>query len=165
MSWEVFIHSRDMWFAIFILPVCILVFYSLKRVFDRAKQNTFWLRFNINFSFYGSCFFVTSLRTLCVALDVKIFFQWCFLKVLQFCIFHLSSWSKLNKFFYDRRVLVKVYFFLSIEVQLLQYHLLKSLSFIELILYLSKNQSAILTWVAFWVPNCVPLTVCLSLYQ
>ena len=72
--WEFFIRSPCWICGLQIFsPLCSLPFYLLKRIFCKLKD--FTLKFNLSiFFFYGSCFFVSSLRSLPNARSQSLFF-------------------------------------------------------------------------------------------
>lgn len=98
--WEIFIFPRYSFFVRYVvckylLQVYSFSFYPFNRVFHRAKV-LISMESNLSIFLFMDLFLVLNLQFLCLALDVKDFYLYFFLKVLLFCITHLTLWSILS---------------------------------------------------------------------
>lgn len=82
------------------------------------------------FFFYGLCLGAVFKKVIAILMIIQIFSRY-FLGYLQFCIVHLSLWSFRDNFCEGCMICIQTYFFLHVDVQLSQEHLLKELFFLH----------------------------------
>lgn len=118
-------------FCKYFLSVYGLSSHSLDSVFSEQTL-LILIRFSLSiiFFFYGLCLGAVFKKVIAIPMIIQIFSRY-FLGYLQFCIVHLSLWSFRDNFCEECMICIQIYFFLHVDVQLSQEHLLKELFFLH----------------------------------